>query len=85
MEEKKIKGKQKVKNVKKKEPNKMKNEQNNKLVEENAKLNEKLLRVMAEMQNMKRRNEEEGKEKVLLWNIFEIIFLIFVLKELDSY
>lgn len=31
----------------------------------------------------KRRNEEEGKEKVLLWNIFEIIFLIFVLKELD--
>ena len=28
MEEKKIKGKQKVKNVKKKEPNKMKNEQN---------------------------------------------------------
>ena len=59
MEEKKIKGKQKVKNVKKKEPNKMKNEQNNKLVEENAKLNEKLLRVMAEMQNMKRRNEEE--------------------------
>ena len=34
MEEKKIKGKQKVKNVKKKEPNKMKNEQNNKLVEE---------------------------------------------------
>ena len=31
----------------------------------------------------KRRNEEEGKEKVLLWNIFEIIFLIFVLKELN--
>ena len=31
----------------------------------------------------KRRNEEEGKEKVLLWNVFEIIFLIFVLKELD--
>ena len=30
----------------------------------------------------KRRNEEEGKEKVLLWNVFEIIFLIFVLKEL---
>lgn len=30
-----------------------------------------------------RRNEEEGKEKVLLWNVFEIIFLIFVLKELD--
>ena len=28
----------------------------------------------------KRRNEEEGKEKVLLWNVFEIIFLIFVLK-----
>ena len=31
----------------------------------------------------KRRNEEEGKEKVLLWNVFEIFFLIFVLKELD--
>ena len=31
----------------------------------------------------KRRNEEEGKEKVLLWNVFEIVFLIFVLKELD--
>lgn len=59
MEEKKIKGKQKVKSVKKKEPNKIKNETNNKLVEENAKLNEKLLRVMAEMQNMKRRNDEE--------------------------
>ena len=59
MEEKKIKGKQKVKSVKKKEPNKVKNETNNKLAEENAKLNEKLLRVMAEMQNMKRRNDEE--------------------------
>ena len=75
MEEKKIKGKQKVKSVKKKEPNKIKNETNNKLAdetnnklaeetnnklaEENAKLNEKLLRVMAEMQNMKRRNDEE--------------------------
>ena len=33
MEEKKIKGKQKVKSVKKKEPNKIKNETNNKLVE----------------------------------------------------
>ena len=75
MEEKKIKGKQKVKSVKKKEPNKIKNETNNKLAdetnnklaeetnnklaEENAKLNEKLLRVMAEIQNMKRRNDEE--------------------------
>ena len=75
MEEKKIKGKQKFKSVKKKEPNKIKNETNNKLAdetnnklaeetnnklaEENAKLNEKLLRVMAEMQNMKRRNDEE--------------------------
>lgn len=67
MEEKKIKSKQKVKSVKKKEPNKIKNETNNKLAdetnnklaEENAKLNEKLLRVMAEMQNMKRRNDEE--------------------------
>ena len=61
MEEKKIKGKQKVKSVKKKEPNKIKNETNNKLAEENAKLNEKLLRVMAEMQNMKRRNDEESR------------------------
>ena len=25
----------------------------------------------------KRKNEAEGKEKVLLWNVFEIIFLIF--------
>ena len=41
------------------EPKKVNNTENNKLVEENAKLNEKLLRVMAEMQNMKRRNEEE--------------------------
>lgn len=31
----------------------------------------------------KRKNEAEGKEKVLLWNVFEIIFLVFVLKELD--
>lgn len=59
MEEKKIKGKQKVKNVKKKEPKKVDNTENKKLAEENAKLNEKLLRVMAEMQNMKRRNDEE--------------------------
>ena len=59
MEEKKVKGKQKVKNVKKKEPKKVDNTENKKLAEENAKLNEKLLRVMAEMQNMKRRNEEE--------------------------
>ena len=49
-----MKNVKKVKSVKKKEPNKIKNETNNKLVEENAKLNEKLLRVMAEMQNMKR-------------------------------
>ena len=59
MEESKVKGKQKVKNVKKKEPKKVDNTENNKLADENTKLNEKLLRVMAEMQNMKRRNEEE--------------------------
>ena len=45
MEEKKIKGKQKVKSVKKKEPNKIKNETNNKLVEENAKFKYKLLNI----------------------------------------
>ncbi len=58
MEKANIDGKQKVKNVKKKEPKKSSTE-NIKLKEENAKLNEKLLRIMAEMQNMKRRNEEE--------------------------
>ena len=58
MEEKEIKGKQKVKSVKKKEPKK-ENLEIKKLTEENTKLNEKLLRVMAEMQNMKRRNDEE--------------------------
>ncbi len=31
----------------------------------------------------KKKNEKEGKEKTFLWNIFEIIFLVFVLKELD--
>ena len=40
MEEKKVKGKQKVKNVKKKEPKKVDNTENKKLAEENAKLNE---------------------------------------------
>lgn len=62
MEEEKIKkGKQKVKNVKKKENtnNKKSVVHDEKLMEEKNKLNEKLLRVMAEMQNMKRRNEEE--------------------------
>ena len=62
MEEEKLKkGKQKVKNVKKKENtnNKKSVVHDEKLMEENNKLNEKLLRVMAEMQNMKRRNEEE--------------------------
>lgn len=56
-EEKEITGKQKVKNVKKKETKK--DAELNKLKEENVVLNEKILRVMAEMQNMKRRNDEE--------------------------
>lgn len=72
MEEEKIKkGKQKVKSVKKKnntsnkdkEKEKIKNNtvknEDNHLMEENAKLNEKVLRLMAEMQNIKRRNDEE--------------------------
>lgn len=70
MEEEKIKkGKQKVKSVKKKNntSNKEKNVVKEKVVntvdknllEENAKLNEKILRLMAEMQNIKRRNDEE--------------------------
>ena len=70
MEEEKIKkGKQKVKSVKKKNntSNKEKNVVKEKevntvdktMLEENAKLNEKILRLMAEMQNIKRRNDEE--------------------------
>lgn len=50
-------GKQKVKSVKKKENKK--NTELQKIKEENTVLNEKILRVMAEMQNMKRRNDEE--------------------------
>lgn len=56
--EEKVTGKQKVKSVKKKEPKK-ENTEIKKLKEENAKLNEKLLRVLADSQNIKRRNEEE--------------------------
>jgi len=56
--EKEIKGKQKVKSVKKKVETKPKNN-DNKLLEENAKLNDKILRLTAEMQNMRRRSEEE--------------------------
>lgn len=59
MEEKKVKGKQKVKNVKKKEPTATKKDEISKLSLENEKLNDKLLRTLAEMQNIKRRNEEE--------------------------
>lgn len=62
MEEEKIKkGKQKVKNVKKKDSTGKKENHvhDEKLVLENAKLNEKVLRLMAEMQNIKRRNDEE--------------------------
>lgn len=62
MEEEKIKkGKQKVKNVKKKDSTGKKENHvhDEKLALENAKLNEKVLRLMAEMQNIKRRNDEE--------------------------
>lgn len=57
-----ISGKKKVKEVKKKTPsNKEKKEKAEieKLKGDNAVLQDKLLRVMAEMQNIKRRNEEE--------------------------
>mgnify|MGYP000063219687 FL=1 len=62
MEEEKIKkGKQKVKSVKKKDSTckKENHVHDEKLTLENAKLNEKVLRLMAEMQNIKRRNDEE--------------------------
>ena len=62
MEEEKIKkGKQKVKSVKKKDSTAKKENHvhDEKLTLENAKLNEKVLRLMAEMQNIKRRNDEE--------------------------
>ena len=62
MEEEKIKkGKQKVKSVKKKDSTGKKENHvhDEKLAVENAKLNEKVLRLMAEMQNIKRRNDEE--------------------------
>ena len=62
MEEEKIKkGKQKVKSVKKKDSTAKKENHvhDEKLALENAKLNEKVLRLMAEMQNIKRRNDEE--------------------------
>ena len=62
MEEEKIKkGKQKVKSDKKKDSTGKKENHvhDEKLTLENAKLNEKVLRLMAEMQNIKRRNDEE--------------------------
>lgn len=62
MEEEKIKkGKQKVRSVKKKDSTckKENHVHDEKLTLENAKLNEKVLRLMAEMQNIKRRNDEE--------------------------
>lgn len=54
----KIEGKKKIKEVKTKKTPK-KNEQDNKLLEENKTLNDKVLRLSAEMQNIKRRKEEE--------------------------
>ncbi len=51
--------KQKVVGVKKKSSKSKVNEEIVKLKEENASLQDKLLRVTAEMQNIKRRNEEE--------------------------
>lgn len=60
MEEKKntstVKEKSKVKAIKNKKP---KNTELEKLKEENSKLNDKILRLSAEMQNMKRRYEDE--------------------------
>lgn len=56
-----IKGKQEVKEVKKK-PSATKTKKNNnddKLVLENKNLQEKILRLTAEIQNIKRRNDEE--------------------------
>lgn len=56
--EKEIKGKQKVKGVKKKGEPKIKPE-TSKIDEEKKVLNDKVLRLTAEIQNIKRRNEEE--------------------------
>ncbi len=54
-----VKGKQKVKAVKKKE---VKPKVNNKVNDENSLLQDKILRLTAEIQNIKRRNEEEREK-----------------------
>ncbi len=51
--------KKKVKEIKKKNPASNQKKNANKLKEEKNILNEKILRLSAEMQNMKRRNDEE--------------------------
>ena len=61
MEEKETLENEEIKGEKKERPKKEKknNKEIEKLLEEKALLNDKLLRVTAEMQNMKRRYEEE--------------------------
>lgn len=59
MEEKKEEVLNQEKEIKKEKNQKKKNHEIEKYKQENANLNEKLLRVSAEMQNMKRRYEEE--------------------------
>lgn len=54
----KLDGKQKVVKTKSKKPNKTQ-EENLKLKEENASLQDKVLRLTAEIQNIRRRNDEE--------------------------
>ena len=54
----KLDGKQKVVKTKSKKPNKTQ-EENVKLKEENASLQDKVLRLTAEIQNIRRRNDEE--------------------------
>ncbi len=56
--------KTKVKEIKKKVAKPKTNKEEEKLRKENKELNEKILRLSAEMQNMKRRNEEE-RAKIL--------------------
>ena len=65
-ENKKVKKEEKVKKVKEKQPKEKKTKENKELElikEENSKLNEKILRISAEIQNIRRRNDEE-KEKL---------------------
>ncbi len=51
--------KKKVKEIKKKNTGVKTNKEDNKLKEENKSLNEKILRISAELQNIRRRNDEE--------------------------